>query len=294
MKYKKYRDLLIDPFKINFKTFELIKILNYMPAGNDVIECLARFNNNEKIVFIKIERSKMACFETEVSNIKKLKDNNLYSLMPNVLEYGTIDNKRYIVLSKIEGRRLSEIITNNNNENKRKRYLIKYGMELSLIHKINCSYFKEAKQRIINDIPNSKDYKIEDSFIIKCINYLAKERPLLKKDTFIHGDFHYANILWKNKKINGVLDFEYSGKGVKEQDIAWSVVLRPGQKFLDNINDINYFLKGYKLNGNYDEKILKWCLINAFCHFYLMNIKNKEYINKIKKLIKIILNNDVL
>ncbi len=288
MKYKKYRDLVVDPFKINFKTVKLIKILNYMPAGNDVIECLVRLNNKEENVFIKIERSKMAFFEREVSNIKILTDNNLYSNIPLLLEYGTIDNRKYEVLSKIKGKRLSEILVNCDDE-KKKRYLTKYGFELSLIHNIDCSCFKEAKQRIINDVPSDKDYKIEDSFIIKCVNYLIKKKPFLNKNTFIHGDFHYANVLWKNGRISGVLDFEYAGVGLKEQDIAWALVLRPNQKFLDNINDINYFLQGYRKNGSYDKDIFKWCLINAYTHFYLMNIKDKDYINKIKKLMKIIL-----
>ena len=51
--------------------------------------------------------------------------------------------------------------------------------------------------------------------------------------TFIHGDFHYGNILWLDNCVNGVIDWEYSGVGFKEQDIAWALILRPGQKFMD-------------------------------------------------------------
>lgn len=51
MKYKKWRELIVDPFAIPFKSFKLIKIVNYLPAGNDVLECLVDFNENAKKSF---------------------------------------------------------------------------------------------------------------------------------------------------------------------------------------------------------------------------------------------------
>lgn len=288
MKYKKFRELILNPCSINYKKIKIEKILNYMPAGNDVVECVCNINGVDKNIFIKIERSKMADFESEIYNLKRLKKYNLYLKNPELVEYGFINDKRYIVLSKINGKRLSEILISDD-KNKRKKYLLRYGNELAKIHNINSSYFLPAKQRIINDIPNSRDYKNMDSYISKLLKFLNMKKPIIDKKTFIHGDFHYANILWKNGKINGVLDYEYSGKGFKEQDIAWALVLRPGQKFLDCYEDIQFFLDGYKSYNNYDEDKLKWCLINAYCHFYLMNMNNLEYINKIKNLISIIM-----
>ena len=55
--------------------------------------------------------------------------------------------------------------------------------------------FAAAKQRSINDLPKEEKYQ-NDSNIIIYINYLKENKPLIKFDTFIHGDFHYANILW--------------------------------------------------------------------------------------------------
>ena len=48
--------------------------------------------------------------------------------------------------------------------------------------------------------------------------------------------------------------YEYSGYGLKEQDIAWTLVLRPSQKFMDNIEDIKSFLAGYNQLGTYTIK----------------------------------------
>lgn len=286
IKYEKWRDLLIDPLNIEFKNVKLIDMYSYPGAQNDVIECNCIYNNEKIKCFVKIERSKMACFSEEIKNINMLCKKNLYDKCPKILESGAVNNKNYIVLKKIEGLKLSEIFKQNKKIDI-KKYLINYGRELAIIHKIPMEGFETAKQRIINDIPNQKDYKVFDNKIIKYINILLETKQEYKMDTFIHGDFHYANILWNNNDITGVLDFEYSGIGFKEQDIAWAIVLRPGQKFLDNIDDINTFLSGYKQINSYNGKLLKWCLINAYCHFYVMN-SDSDYKRKIIKLLNTI------
>jgi len=78
---------------------------------------------------------------------------------------------------------------------------------------------------------------------------------------------------------------EYSGLGFKEQDIAWACILRPGQKFMNTIDDINNFLEGYNTLGRFDYDKFKWCYINGSIHFYLMNNNNEEYKENIKKMI---------
>lgn len=291
MKYKQWRELSVDPYKIPFKTFKLIKITNYLPAGNDVLECLCDFNGKNKKVIVKIERSKMADFDSEFCNLNILRQKKYYNKIPKILESGTHAGKRYLVISKINGLRLSEILQKQ--ADKKKNYLINYGFALATIHNIPSEDFKEAKQRPINNIPTETIYQEYDNFIKKYINYLEDNKININHNCFIHGDFHYANLLWKNDSLSGVIDFEYSGKGFKEQDIAWALILRPGQKFMNNYKDIKYFLEGYKKIGNYDEKALKWCLINGYCHFYLMNIKNVSYKKEIKKLLNIIINKNL-
>ena len=277
--YEKWRELDVDIFNVKFKTFEIKEIINYFPAGNDVIEAIT---NKENYV-IKIERSKMADFNSEINNINYLKNNNYYLKIPNIIENGYIDKKEYIVCSKIEGNKLYEIF--NNDIKDKQEYLIKYGNELATIHSINGKGVNESKKRLINDYPKLTNYKYYPKKIKKYIEFLKINKPLINNDTFIHGDFHYGNILWKDKEISAIIDFEYSGRGFKEQDIAWALILRPGQKFMDNIEDIKSFIKGYKIKGNYNKEYLKWCYINGCCHFYLMNKKNKEYIKKLDNLL---------
>lgn len=283
MKYKKFRELEFVPKKIKFKNIKINKIKNYMPAGNDVVECEIEYLDNKVDAFLKIERSKMADFVSEVKNINLLRDNNYYDKIPYIYEDGLINDKHYIVLSKFKGKRLSDILKKNNKD--KNDYLIKYGRELGLIHKISPKEFDVAKQRIINFEPKSDNYNLDDSKIKEYLEYLYKNKIEMNYNTFIHGDFHYGNIIWNNKKIEGVIDYEYSGIGLKEQDIAWAITLRPGQLFMDNINDIRCFLEGYKEVNTFSSEHLKWCLINCYLHFYLMN-NDIKYRNKILKLLK--------
>ncbi len=277
--YKKWRELSINPFEIKFKELRVNEIINYPYAGNDVIECLCDYKGNIIDTFIKIERSKMADLSSERKNIEILRNNNYYLKIPKIIEYCKYNNKDIIALEKINGKRLSDILRLRKNKISLNDFLYKYGMELALIHSIPKEKFEIAKKRIINDIPNKSDYKLWDNKLNKYISYLQKNIPQNKTECFIHGDFHYANILWYYNNISGILDFEYSGIGFKEQDIAWSLILRPGQEFLNNTHHIKTFLDGYKNIGSYNSNSLKWCYINGCCHFYLMNTNNEEYKN---------------
>lgn len=279
MIYKKYRELTIDLFSIQYRNIKLKKIISYPPAGNDVVEAIVDIKNKEENVYIKFERSKMANFETEYKHLKLLSDINIF---PKVIEFGSVNDKKYIILEKIEGNRLSDIFKQDKKD--KETYLKEYGKTLSQIHNIKNRGFDKAFQRPINEV--SKNYKNSDEFSEKIIKYLEENKIEKDNKTFIHGDFHYANVLFKNKKVNGIIDLEYSGLGFKEQDIAWALILRPGQKFMDNIDDINLFLDGYRSKNNFEYDKFKWCYINGSIHFYLMNYENEEYKQKIRNLIE--------
>lgn len=279
MIYKKYRELTIDLFSIQYRNIKLKKIISYPPAGNDVVEAIAYIKNKEENVYIKFERSKMANFETEYKHLKLLSDINIF---PKVIEFGSVNDKKYIILEKIEGNRLSDIFKQDRKD--KETYLKEYGKTLSQIHNIQNRGFDKAFQRPINEVP--KNYKNSDEFSGKIIKYLEENKIEKDNKTFIHGDFHYANVLFKNQKVNGIIDLEYSGLGFKEQDIAWALILRPGQKFMDNIDDINLFLEGYRSKSDFEYDKFKWCYINGSIHFYLMNYENEEYKQKIRKLIE--------
>lgn len=284
---EKWRESLVNLENIPFKNIKFFKIISYPAAGNDVFECIGNCQGMIIYFIVKSERGDFSNFSNEVKILDEIK--NSFSV-PKVIESGVFNHHVYIVLSKIEGEKLSDIFKENKNVNK-KKYLYLYGRELAKIHNFKIKWEK-AKIRVINDIPNSKTYKNFTPWELKVIRFLQKNKPKkILYNTFIHGDFHYGNILWKDYKITGILDWEYAGIGFKEQDIAWALILRPGQEFMDIEDDWKIFLDGYKSIGSYNEKYLNWCLINGMLHFYLMNQnKDNEYLQKLQGNIQILLN----
>ena len=279
---EKWRDSLTDINDIEFKRVKFEKIINYPPAGNDVFECIGKYKGKPINFIFKSERGEFADFSNEIKVLNAV--NNIFPV-PKVLESGKINKYIYIALSKIQGEKLSDIFKEDINADKSK-YLYLYGQALAKIHRLDIDW-KLAKIRDINDYPSTKIYKNLDDWDLNIIKYLKDTKPIINYDTFIHGDFHYGNILWDDYKITGILDWEYSGNGFKEQDIAWSLILRPGQRFMDDFKDLEVFLNGYKSINNYDKDKLKWCLINGSMHFYLMYKKQNstEYLGKLKQLI---------
>lgn len=281
MEYEKFRDLEVDIYDIKFDTFKIKDVLNYMPAGNDVLEVLTIDNKN---YFIKIERSKVTDFDSEVKHLSILKNKNI-NFIPNVIEYKKYKNHKIIVLDKIVGERLNKTINNDNKE----QYIKELAKELSYIHRIEDKGFGKAKLRVINSVPTNNLYNSSYYGIEKYIEYLKENDYEKTMDTFIHGDYHYGNILWKDNKIVGVLDWEYSGLGHKEQDIAWALIVRPSQMLFKRVEEIELFLDEYNKDGNCDKNKVKWCLINGYSHFYMMNSDN-EYKEFIKKILEEIIN----
>ena len=95
--------------------------------------------------------------------------------------------------------------------------------------------------------------------------------------SFCHGDFHYANILWEEHHISGILDFALSGYGNKEFDIAWALFRRPGQKFLQTEVELQAFLNGYRQFGECDEKTVKAYMAQCYVYFLQFCTNDTEY-----------------
>ena len=105
-KYKKWRDLEINPKDINTTLGKVTKIINYYPAGNDVIECVIENNNEKRNVVLKIERSRVSDFIQEKENINILLKNKYYEKVPKVLDLVKHQNKNCLFLEKRKGNKL--------------------------------------------------------------------------------------------------------------------------------------------------------------------------------------------
>jgi len=268
---EKWRET-IDVNSLRFNHIEIIEILGYPHAGNDVFHARILYRGTESTAFIKIERQTGADIMNEINILLKLP----FVFCPKLLDY-SLEEPRYIVTEEAAGERLSKILTDKP-ETDVKKYLSKQASVLSEFHnaKIACEPVKDRKFFHIPSLEYCDEYGLTDARI-----FLVENKPGNPELCFVHGDFHYANILWSESNISCVLDYELSGIGIREFDMAWSVFLRPGQKFLKTMDEVNAFIAGYK--NPFSKASFYYYLTLIAVYFYPLG--EDDYKVEVKRLI---------
>ncbi len=263
---KKWKET-VDPFSIEFNNFKLIKVLGYPHARNDVFHCIGKQNKKKIKCFIKYAGKQESNISHEVETIKSLN----FNFLPEVVDYDK--NGKFILTKEIKGERLSYILQKHKKEHSI-NYMFEYGKTLAKIHMVKHE-FPKVKHRKFFDIPTIEYLK--ENGIDFIYDYLQNNKPQNINECFCHGDFHYANILWKKRNLVAVLDWELSGIGNKEFDIAWAIINRPGQKFLKTKEEVNKFIEGYKSLNCCNIDYIYYYMILIYSHFISVDKNNKEY-----------------
>lgn len=263
----------IDLSSLAFNQIIIDEILGYPHAGNDVFHARVYYRGNKEDAFIKVERQHGADIENEVNIMSALP----FPCVPKIIDY-SLTEPRYIVTKEVAGERLSMILADNPYADA-KKYLSKQATALSEFHslKIDCEPVKDRRFFHIPAQDFCDEHGLDDVRL-----FLISNKPEDYIKCFIHGDFHYANILWKDTEISCVLDYELSGIGIREFDMAWSVFLRPGQKYLLFMDEVDAFLQGYKVL--FSVSSFYYWYINIAAHFYPFG--DKEYQKNVKRLIR--------
>jgi len=264
-----------DPFQLPFSRFLLKEVLGYPHAGNDVFQVTGMYHEQEVEAFIKIARQRGADIRREIDTVSALG----WSTLPAIIDHDE-NKERFVVTMAKEGERLSTILGDNQGLASME-YLYEYGQTLALLHKTEGS-FPDVKDRSYFHIPPPEHFEKHGLEFV--YEYLIKHQPKEIHRCFCHGDFHYANILWKDKHISAILDFELSGMGNKEFDIAWALILRPGQRFLKTGEEIRRFLEGYLSQGSFQAEYVRYYMILIYSRFYDFGESSdgyQEYIMKV-------------
>lgn len=251
----------IDPFELEYHHFRLTEILGYPHAGNDVFHAKGIYQQQETEVYIKVARQQGADIRREIDTVLKL---NL-ELAPEIIDYDQ-NKEQFVVTIARQGERLSMLL-NQNKDEKSMDYLFEYGQTLAILHQTQGN-FENVKDRRFFHIPPEEHFR--ELRLEEVYHYLVKHKPERENRCFCHGDFHYANILWKEKHISAILDFELSGMGNREFDIAWALIVRPGQRFLLTEEEIREFLRGYASEGTFQGDLVRYYMVLIYSFFYKM------------------------
>lgn len=266
MEPKKWKDT-IDPFTINFKNFKLVKVLGYPHARNDVFYVKGIYKNKNIYAYIKycsVQGSNL------LKEIRFLNDKKIPN-RPVVIDYDK--EGKYVVTKMVRGKRLSQIFKENKNISSLD-FLELYGEKLASIHRldIKCNEVEDRSFFHLPSVEYCKEYSLE---VFR--EYLEKNKPNVINKCFVHGDMHYANVLWRGNKICTILDYELAGISNKEFDIAWTLINRPSQKFLNTKKEIECFLNGYKKVNEFDYDLVIYYMSLIYLHFYKIGYKDVYY-----------------
>lgn len=247
----------VDPFSLNYHSFRPVEVLGYPHAGNDVFHVKGVYQNREITAYIKAARQNGEEIETETAVLRQLD----IPAVPLILDAGFGEHP-FLVTSDMPGLRLSTIVGDNSGMLSL-AYMEEYGEALGRIHTLKIHANPVADRRFFHAPSDGMLEKLELSYLKPYFAHAPAETSVV----FCHGDFHYANLLWEGHHISGILDFALSGYGNRDFDIAWSLILRPGQKFLKTREEQKLFLSGYSRHGQYHAENIRYYMAQIYVYF---------------------------
>ena len=250
-----------DPFALPLKKFRVREVLGYPHAGNDVFYAAGTYLDRPCSAFVKAERQAGADLANEAAALEALP----YPYKPRLLEY-VPGPPACLVTEACGGERLS-VIAERRGPGGVLAYMEPYGAALAALHGLDLPW-SEVKHRRFLDLP-PEDY-LEKYALTGYADFLSGHPPVGEGRCLIHGDFHYANILWRDGGVSAVLDYELSGRGIREFDLAWAVVLRPGQRFLRTPEELEGFLGGYGGKQAFSPPAFRYYYMLAALWFWSM------------------------
>ncbi|MBO4419685.1 MAG: aminoglycoside phosphotransferase family protein [Oscillospiraceae bacterium] len=263
---EKWRET-IDPFSLPYKHFRPTEILGYPHAGNDVFHARGIYHGEEVTAFVKAARYEGKTIENEVALLNRLQA----PMIPKVIDCG-FDGTPFSVTLELPGERLS-VIVGENKELASLAYMEEYGAALAKLHQLHIPA-EPVKDRRFFHTPGEE---LLNSLGLEQLRPFFSRPPASKACCFCHGDFHYANILWKDGRLSGMLDFELAGYGNRDFDIAWAIFRRPGQKFLKTELEREAFLSGYSRFGAFDQEAVRFYMAQCYVYFLRFSGDDGEY-----------------
>ena len=287
----KWRDLEFDPFAIDLgPDLTLDFVLGYPHAANDVLVCEGRMRGKPIRFVLKYQRSPSAQFANEARILQQIE--SVIPRAPKLLHAVTDDSAegRYLVVAFMDGVRLPGDLSGDNWASARQDlgpFLDEWARALSTVHSQHPAAAL-APARKQHSLPIVSAENPSREWIEKTLRALESHPAQSKHRVFVHGDMHYANILWDQSQIVGLLDWEFAGLGWREFDVAWAIFPRQTQHFLLEISQIQRFIGAYENTAEIDQECIRWCFALIATHFLSQTStwKDSDYHERVKRLVE--------
>ena len=226
--------------------------------------------------YIKVARQAGRALENEYMILQQLDK----SVFPQILD-SCFEEMPFLVTRELPGERLS-VIVGQNTDMVSLSYMEEYGRTLAKIHAMDISACPVVDRRFFHKPP----LLMLENLNLDHQKQFFETEPETAVPVFCHGDFHYANIMWENHHISGILDFELAGIGNRDFDIAWALIRRPGQKFMKALSETERFLEGYESFGSCNRAAVRYYMAQIYVYFLSFSKDDAEYCEYVRNWLK--------
>lgn len=261
-----------DPFKLQYHSFRPTEILGYPHARNDVFHVRGTVDGQTVTAYVKAARHDGTALRNDTAILSQLDD----PIYPKVLDAGS-EPTAFSVTSALPGARLS-VLLGENAAMESFDYMEEYGAALARLHQLTPAAPPQADRKYRHRPPKELLEQLSLSHLEAFFGHPPEPSPTV----FCHGDFHYANILWADKRISAILDFELAGYGNRDFDIAWAMFCRPGQRFLKTAEEQQLFLRGYSRHGEFNAASVRYYMAQSYVYFLQFSDDDPAYCGYIR------------
>lgn len=199
--------------------------------------------------------------------------------VPRIFDSGEIDSKNYILMERMEGKKLSEGWMDFD-EGQKENFIRQICEQMKIFHSIKFDKYSPQRPKEFDTLLEAIDWQTNlDDVDLKDLDdttrgnfekvrqfYEDNKMILDERDTavFVHNDLHFDNILYEGDQVTGIIDFDFTRQLAKDYEL-WHIVdffLVP--KYYLGTEELEQIWKGFEL-GN-ELKLFKKYYPELFDH----------------------------
>lgn len=210
-----WRELSFDPFALDLgPNVFMDEVIGYPYAANDVLVCDGTVRGDSTQFVLKYERSRNADLGNEANVLRRL--GNHFDLAPSLLVDGFDSgaSDRFVVVSFLDGERLPRDLAGDAWGPAREDlfpYITDWARTLARIHAIPLAE-PNAPTRKQQAFPGNVPGCPSEAAVAAIADRLRADPLKRSAPVLIHGDMHYANVLWNGSRVAGVVDWGFAGQ----------------------------------------------------------------------------------